>query len=66
MRASTQPILLHALWDFSLFSHNLGEVDPSVSPRQGIPILANIVLVVVLFLRRDRIEPSPEASAVSA
>ena len=60
------PILLHALWDFSLFSHNVGEVDPSPNLRQGIPMLANIVLVVVLFLRRDKIEPSPETSAVSA
>lgn len=60
------PILLHALWDFSLFSHNVGEVDPSPNPRQAIPLLANIVLVVILYLRRDRIEPSPAAPAAPA
>ena len=52
------PILLHALWDFSLFSHNVGVTDPEPNPRQGIPLLANILLVAILYFRRDRIEPS--------
>ena len=60
------PILLHALWDFGLFSHNIGEVDPSPSARQALPLLVNIVLVVTLFVRRDKIEPAHESSTATA
>ncbi|MGI9666675.1 MAG: CPBP family intramembrane glutamic endopeptidase [Acidimicrobiia bacterium] len=60
------PILLHALWDFSLFSHNVGEVDPSPNARQSLPLLANILLVIILYVRRDKIDPAPEPSAVPA
>jgi membrane protease YdiL (CAAX protease family) len=60
------PILLHALWDFSLFSHNVGELDPSPSARQMLPMAANVVLVVILFVRRHKIEPAaPDSAAVS-
>lgn len=60
------PILLHALWDFSLFSHNVGDPDPSAQARQGIPMLANIVLLVILFVRRHQIEPEQELSSAPA
>lgn len=59
------PMLLHALWDFSLFSHNVGEADPSPSARQSLPLAANIILVVILFFRRDKIEPAPATAPVS-
>lgn len=59
------PMLLRALWDFSLFSHNVGEVDPSPSARQSLPLAANIILVVILFFRRDKIEPAPATAPVS-
>ena len=51
------PILIHAFWDFSLFSHTVGELDPSPSPRQALPILANIFLVAILTVRRKKIAP---------
>lgn len=55
------PILLHALWDFALFSHNAGNPDPQVYARQFLPMLAMIVVTLIVFVRRHKIEPDQAA-----
>lgn len=61
------PVLLHAGWDFSLFSGRLGE-DPDLYLLAALSTLASIVLAVILIKRRHDIwppevpgEPSPSA-----
>ena len=50
------PMLVHGLWDFSLFSSEVG-ADAEAALTTILPILAQIVLIVVLLVRRHRIEP---------
>lgn len=47
-------MLLHALWDFSLFSASIGP-DAERYPLSGLAFLANIVLAIVLLVRRHKI-----------
>ncbi|MGI9578997.1 MAG: CPBP family intramembrane glutamic endopeptidase, partial [Microthrixaceae bacterium] len=57
------PILVHASWDFALFSHNAGNPDPQVYSRQFLPTLSLIVIVIVLVVRRHKIEPEQIAAS---
>lgn len=50
------PMLLHGLYDFSIFSHAIGLTDPDVDPQTLIPLLINIILVVIVIARRKKIE----------
>lgn len=50
------PMLVHGLWDLSLFSSQIGP-DPNGTIATVLPILAQVVLIVVLLIRRHRIEP---------
>ena len=54
------PILMHAIWDFSLFSANIGDPDPDAVPRYlvWVPMLAVIILGIIVYVRRDRIDPA--------
>ena len=50
------PILLHAGWDYSLFSGNLG-VDPDPHALAAVALLTNLVLGIILIVRRHEIWP---------
>ena len=50
------PILLHAGWDCSLFSGDLG-VDPDPHTLGLVALLTNIVLAILLILKRHDIWP---------
>ncbi len=52
------PILLHAFWDFAQFSHNVGVTDPEVRATQFVPLVALAVAGLVVYVRRDSIEPA--------
>lgn len=47
-------MLLHALWDFSLFSPSIGP-DAERYALSGLAFLANLVLAIVLLVRRHKI-----------
>jgi len=51
------PIGLHATWDFALFSGTLGDPGTEYAPALLAP-LCLIVLVIVVWRRRRRIEPA--------
>jgi len=51
------PICLHAVWDFSLFSGTLGDPGTHYAPAILAP-LCLIVLAIVVWVRRKRIEPA--------
>lgn len=59
------PILVHASWDFALFSHNAGNPDPQVYARQFLPTLSLIVIMIVLVVRRHKIEPEQSAAPIT-
>lgn len=50
------PMLVHGLWDTSLFSSQVG-AEPSAYPGLVLVILLQVVLIVVLFVRRRSVEP---------
>jgi membrane protease YdiL (CAAX protease family) len=52
------PIVCHAAWDFSLFSGQAG-VDPDFYALAGLAMVTNIVLLIILVVRRHHIEPAP-------
>ncbi|MFW2335901.1 CPBP family intramembrane glutamic endopeptidase [Ilumatobacter sp.] len=56
------PILAHALWDAALFSGRAGP-DPDLYPPAALASLCTFVLLVVLWVRRDRIEPDAASHA---
>jgi len=51
------PIILHAGWDFSLFSGNLG-LNPEPSVLTIIATLANILLAIIVIFKWRKIWPS--------
>lgn len=51
------PMLVHGLWDTSLFSSQVGS-DPAGYVGLLLPILLQVVLIVVFFVRRRSIEPA--------
>lgn len=56
------PIILHAGWDFSLFSANLG-VDPTPYPLVGVAMLTNVILLIIVLVKWRSIWPAePEKS----
>ena len=59
------PMLVHGLWDFSLLSSEVG-ADPQAWVGTGLPILAQVVLIVVLLRRRHRIEREPTEGNANA
>ena len=59
------PMLVHALWDFSLLSSQLGP-DPAGYAGSALIILLQVVLIVLLLVRRHRIEPAPAAAPAAA
>jgi membrane protease YdiL (CAAX protease family) len=57
------PVLLHGLWDFALFS---GKTDPdNPYPGAALFIVADLVLAIVLFVRRKKIELPATATATT-
>ncbi|WP_432106140.1 CPBP family glutamic-type intramembrane protease [Streptomyces sp. bgisy091] len=56
------PMLVHGLWDFSLISISVG-VDPELSPAMILPALLQVVLIVVLLVRRSIAPANGPASA---
>lgn len=57
------PVLVHGLWDTSLFSNLVGD-EPQASPGMALIIVLQAVLIIVLLVRRRSIEP--EAAKVPA
>lgn len=55
------PMLVHGLWDTSLISNLVG-AKPSASPGMVLIILLQFALIVVLLVRRRRIEPARSES----
>jgi hypothetical protein len=53
------PIIVHAAWDFSRFSHDVGDPDPSPRAAQSIAIVSQLVLVIVLVARRRHLGLGP-------
>ena len=51
------PIVCHAAWDFSLFSGRAG-VDPDVYALGSLAMITNVVLLIILLIRRHHIEPA--------
>lgn len=51
------PILVHALWDFSLLSSLAGPDEPDAYFGIVLVILLQVVLIVVTLLRRRRVDP---------
>ncbi|MET7407598.1 CPBP family intramembrane glutamic endopeptidase [Streptomyces parvulus] len=51
------PMLVHGLWDFSLVSNTVG-TDPKTSPGMILPILLQIALIILVIIKRRRIEPA--------
>lgn len=60
------PMLVHGLWDTSLFSGLVG-TEPEASATVGLIIVLQVVLIIVLVVRRRSIEPAvgPRAGAVT-
>ena len=54
------PMLVHGLWDTSLFS-GLSGPEPAVSVGMFLQIVLQVALIVVLIVRRHRIEPAARA-----
>ncbi|MFI8423618.1 lysostaphin resistance A-like protein [Streptomyces sp. NPDC085479] len=54
------PMLVHGLWDFSLISNGVG-TDPKTSPGLLLPLLLQVVLIVLLLVKRRSIEPAATA-----
>jgi membrane protease YdiL (CAAX protease family) len=52
------PMVLHGLYDFSIFSHAIGRGESDGGAQTGIPLLITIVLGIILLVRRKHIEPS--------
>ncbi len=53
-------VIMHALWDFGLLSSSI-KAD-SIYPGAALFVLADIVLLILLLVRRKRIEPRPAHS----
>jgi membrane protease YdiL (CAAX protease family) len=53
------PILLHAAWDFSLFSGNIG-IDPEPSTFAAVASLTNFVLAIIVLVSWRTIWPPDE------
>ena len=51
------PVVVHAVWDFSLFSSNLGS-DPDANALAVLASLTTVVLAIVVIVRRKTIWPT--------
>ncbi|MEV7281682.1 CPBP family intramembrane glutamic endopeptidase [Streptomyces sp. NPDC093111] len=58
------PMLVHGLWDFSLVSNAVG-LDPKASPGMVLPIVLQVVLIVLVIVKRRTIEPATTDNAVA-
>jgi membrane protease YdiL (CAAX protease family) len=54
------PMVIHGLYDFSIFSHSIGLAKPEASAQTLIPMLVSLILAIIVFARRKKIEPGPE------
>ncbi|MER5281529.1 type II CAAX endopeptidase family protein [Streptomyces sp. NPDC002809] len=59
------PMLVHGLWDAGLFSNLVGDA-PQASAGTALFIVLQVVLIVVLSVRRRAVEPVTDAPAVGA
>ncbi|MCZ0978291.1 type II CAAX endopeptidase family protein [Streptomyces diastatochromogenes] len=59
------PMLVHGLWDFGLVSNAVG-ADPEASPGMVLPILLQVVLIVLVVVKRRTIEPDAVDAAAPA
>lgn len=57
------PMVLHGLYDFSIFSHAIGLPEAEASPQTLIPMLTTLVLGIIVFARRKKIEPTVQQPA---
>lgn len=55
------PVIVHGLRDFGLFTGRLGE-DGAVYAGTGLFVLADLVIVVILLVRRHQIEPKEQVA----
>jgi membrane protease YdiL (CAAX protease family) len=51
------PMALHAMYDFSIFSHAAGLTESDTNLQTGVPILISIILAIIVFPRLKKIEP---------
>ena len=51
-------MIVHGLWDFGIFTGRLGAVYAGT----GLLVLADVVIVVILLVRRRQIEPEKRAA----
>lgn len=58
-------MIVHGLRDFGYFTGLLGE-DGTVYAGIGLFVLADVVIVVILLVRRHRIEPEERAAGTLA
>jgi uncharacterized protein len=59
------PVMVHGLWDFGFFTGLLG-ADGAVYAGIGLFVVADVVIVVILLVRRFRIEPEEPAAGTPA
>lgn len=60
------PMFVHGLWDFSLLSSLAGQPDPKVYFGMFLVLVLQVVLIVVLIVRRHRIEPAASLKTAEA
>ena len=53
------PVVLYGLWDFGAISASV--VASKSYLGAGLFILADVIMVIILLIRRHRIEPAPIA-----
>lgn len=58
------PMLVHGLWDFSLISGIIGD-KAELSPGIVLVIALQIVLIIILLVRRRHIDPTPAPEALT-
>jgi uncharacterized protein len=59
------PVMVHGLRDFGLFTSRLGE-DGAVYAGTGFFVLADLIIVVILLVRRRQIEPEERVAGTPA
>ncbi|TXS35696.1 CPBP family intramembrane glutamic endopeptidase [Streptomyces sp. OR43] len=52
------PMAVHGLWDFGLLSNSVG-TDPRTSAGMVLPIVLQVVLIVLLIIKRRSVDPAP-------
>lgn len=56
------PVIIHGLYDFSIFTHAIGLDENKADAQMLVPMLVSLILIVVVFSRFKKIEPAPAAT----